>query len=137
MCICRAGVDTYILWQMWQHLAVSVVSCLWVCLCLDRLELVAKFLPHSSHLYLVLAAVFCWYFDLPSVWYKESIVKALMKCSGTDCDSDEASEEAGDEGGDGEDGSDSLEVVLKLRSRATSGSGSEGSVFTLKAGKVG
>ena len=64
-------------------------------------------------------------------------MKALMKCSGTDCDSDEASEEAGDEGGDGEDGSDSLEVVLKLRSRATSGSASEGSVFTLKAGKVG
>ena len=47
MCICRAGVDTY---NLWQHLAVSVVSCLWVCLCLDRLELVTKFLPHSSHL---------------------------------------------------------------------------------------
>ena len=109
---------------MWQDLAVSDVNCLWVCLCLDKLELVAKFLPQSSHLYLVLEAVF-WYFDLPSVWYNESIVKALIKCSGTDCDKDDASEEAGDEGGEGDEGSESLEVVLKLRSRASSSAGSD------------
>ena len=57
------------------------------------------------------------------------MVKALMKCSGTD----EASEEAGEEGGEGEDGRDSLEVVLRLRSRAAS-SAHTGSVLRLKAG---
>ena len=57
------------------------------------------------------------------------MVKALMKCSGTD----EASEEAGDEGGEGEEGRDSLEVVLRLRSRAAS-SASTCSVLRLKAG---
>ena len=57
------------------------------------------------------------------------MVKALMKCSGTD----EASEEAGEEGGEGEHGRDSLEVVLRLRSRAAS-SASTGSVLRLKAG---
>ena len=97
---------------------------MWVCLCLDKLELVAKFLPQSSHLYLVLEAV-VWCLDLPSVWYKESIVKALMKCSGTDCDKDDASEDAGDEGGEGDEGSESLDVVLKLRSRASSSAGSD------------
>ena len=49
ICIERAGVLTYILLQIWQHLAFSAVSALWVCLCLERFELVAKCFPHSSH----------------------------------------------------------------------------------------
>jgi len=54
------------------------------------------------------------------------MVKALMKCSGTE----EASEEAGEDGGDGEQGKDSREVVLMLKSRASSAS--TGSVLRLK-----
>ena len=46
MCMFRAGTLTYILWQMWQHFAFSLLMARWVCLCLDRLELVAKCLPH-------------------------------------------------------------------------------------------
>jgi len=59
-------------------------------------------------------------------------VKALMKCSGTGWDKEEASEEVGEDGGEGEEGSDSLDVVLRLRSRASSGSGSD---LTLKSYK--
>ena len=59
-------------------------------------------------------------------------MKALMKCSGTGWDKEEASEEVGEDGGEGEEGSDSLDVVLRLRSRASSGSGSD---LTLKSYK--
>ena len=58
-------------------------------------------------------------------------MKALMKCSGTDWDKEEASEHVGEDGGEGEEGRESLEVVLRLRSSA-SGSGS-GSDLTLKS----
>ena len=34
---------------MWQALALSEESVLWVCLCLDRLEVEAKSFPHSGH----------------------------------------------------------------------------------------
>ena len=54
-------------------------------------------------------------------------MNALMKCSGTEDDSDEA----GDDGGEGEHGRDSLDVVLMLRSRASSAVFSAGSVLTL------
>ena len=60
-------------------------------------------------------------------------MKALMKCSGT---VEDVSDEAGEEGGDGEQGRDSLDVVLKLRSKATSSAGS-GSDLTLKDGILG
>ena len=74
----RAGMLTYSLWQMWQALAVSGESCLWVCLCRDRLELVANCLPHSEH------SCFCLVppesLDLPSLWCRESTVKDLMLC---------------------------------------------------------
>ena len=72
----RAGLLTYILLQMWQHLAFSAVRALWVCLCRDRLELVAKCLPHSSHLNLV-----SWpgrALDLPSNCWMDSGVNDLM-----------------------------------------------------------
>ena len=37
----RAGMETYILPQMWHFLALLESRLLWVCLCLDKLELVA------------------------------------------------------------------------------------------------
>ncbi len=37
----RAGMETYIFPQMWHFLALAESRLLWVCLCLDRLELVA------------------------------------------------------------------------------------------------
>ena len=61
---------------MWHAFAVSGESLRWVCLCRDRLELVAKCFPHSPH----------WCFsrplldnlDLPSDWWRESTVNDLM-----------------------------------------------------------
>ena len=40
---------TYILSHRWHCLAVSDVRAVWVCLCLDRLELEANSLPQSGH----------------------------------------------------------------------------------------
>ena len=71
------------------------------------------------------------------------MVKALMKCSGTDWDKEDASEDAGDEGGEGEEGSDSRDMVLMLRSKASGTGSSLGSLLTLSkerlsgAGDVG
>ena len=48
MCMARAGLLTYILLQMWQHLAFSAVMALWVCLCLDRLDFELKSLLQIS-----------------------------------------------------------------------------------------
>ena len=43
---------TYILSHRWHCLAVSDVRAVWVCLCLDRLELEANSLPQSEHFFL-------------------------------------------------------------------------------------
>ena len=40
---------TYILSHRWHCLAVSDVRAVWVCLCRDRLELVANIFPQSGH----------------------------------------------------------------------------------------
>ena len=102
---------TYSLWQIWQDLAVSADSTRCVCLWRDRLELVAKFFPHSWQKYFCLVRFWC--FDLPSVWYKDSTVKAFILDSGTEIS--EEQEVAGEEGGEGESARDNLEVVDKSR----------------------
>ena len=54
MCIDRAGVLTYFFPQISQDLAFSAVNALCVCLWRERLELEAKYLPHSMHWWRVL-----------------------------------------------------------------------------------
>ena len=89
------------------------------------MELVAKFLPHSWQKYFCL--VVFWYFDLPSDWYKDSIVKAFILDSGIEIS--EEQEVVGEVGGEGESGRDNLEVVDK--SKASSfGSVLNGKLFS-------
>ena len=82
----RAGLLTYILLQMWQHLAFSAVRALWVCLCRDRLELDAKCLPHSSHSY----------FDFDWLVF----LKLLMSISGSEMSEAKEVENEGEERGE-------------------------------------
>ena len=77
---------------MWQDLAFSGLSTRCVCLCLDRLELVAKYFPHSTHWYFGLKKLFA--FDLPSVFWRESNVKDFGNVSGIDMS--EECEDTGD-----------------------------------------
>ena len=98
MCMDRAGRLTYFLWQMLQDFAFSSLRDLWVCLCLDRLELVAKNFPHSSHLYFENFVELI--FDLPSLHNRESTVNDLMWGSGTVIS--EHVDDVGDIGGESE-----------------------------------
>jgi len=88
----RAGMLTYSLWQMWQALAVSGESCLWVCLWRDRLELVANCFPHSKHSCLPFLLLFS--FDRPSLNSRESLVKDLMLVLPGERDDSEEKEES-------------------------------------------
>ena len=98
MCIESAGKLTYFLWQILQDFAFSSLRDLCVCLCLDRLELVAKCFPHSSQLYLGYLVQLT--FDLPSLHSKESTVNDLMCGSGRDIS--EHVDDVGDIGGERE-----------------------------------
>ena len=118
MCMDRAGRLTYFLWQIWQDLVFSSLRDLCVCLCLDRLELVAKYFPHSSHLYLEYFVELT--FDLPSLHSRESTVKDLMRGSGREIS--EHVDDVGDIGGESEHSLEESEHDLKLRSSGVSSS---------------
>ena len=116
MCIDNAGKLTYFLWQILQDFALSSLRDLCVCLCLDRLELVAKCFPHSSQLYLGYLVQLT--FDLPSLHSKESTVNDLIYDSGKDIS--EYVDEAGDIGGESEHSLEESESDLKVRSNGVS-----------------
>ena len=107
ICIFKAGTLTYILWQILQDLAFSLLIDKCVCLCRERFELVAKCFPHCSHLCLDTSGLEL-IFDLPSLFNMESTVKDLIEQTGGDRDDEDdtddtdTSEVVGERGGDKE-----------------------------------
>ena len=85
-------------------------------MCLERLELVAKYFPHSSQLYFSFLQEVT--FDLPSLHSKESTVNDLIYDSGKDIS--EYVDEAGDIGGESEHSLEESESDLKVRSNGVS-----------------